>query len=723
MKATVCEIDVRVDLLSDMCCGTGENTGIHLDQVTATDSSGLPIIPGKRLKGLLKDSASVLTKHGYANGDVFTGLFGSSGGRRRGKLEIMSAELSDSAAIRQGLTNAPGIYLPGQVTQVFTTTRSHTKIDQLGIAKNHSLRTNQVVSKIVGDQGVSFGFTVRITDPSEDDIKLFEAAVKTLRHIGLNKNRGYGEVKCTTGEQRISVIDFSAITLNPSGQTVTTPYTITLQQDVVVSGNAKDPFECFSGGALLGAFARYTSDEPWFESVILNNTIFSNAYPVACGESDSYQSCYPIPFSFQMEKNAGIGRGASEPKVYAQLDGFKYQEGKQYVPFRGCGNWDGDALVRTEAATAYSFHNATAASDMGKQYFSLRTVKAGQVFSGTITADASAIEVLRKVLVQLGNRISLGASTSAQFAGCLLQIDQISDERRVDKSTATTFSGDVIVECLSDVILIDSLGRNTVAATDLLDALGSYLTFDASKAVVYSKVTTIGGYNAQWQLHRRQFVAFQKGTTILLPDCCERELESAYLRLGSQTNEGYGLIRLRQPRQLVAGLSVRHASSVKPLTESRVSVDNRFRWLVTQIRLNAAKIDMAAFAAETETNKLSNISKSSAMRVGVALRAVLMSGNLHQEDILDAFKQYKENKFSSDEDLSTLCDDAATKFMQKFTDLGGSAVFAVEAKNELFRTFLAGYIRVLKIHFATIDKPQPGQAEEVSVAQGGGGDD
>jgi CRISPR/Cas system CSM-associated protein Csm3 (group 7 of RAMP superfamily) len=743
------ELPVHIELLSDMCCGTGENAGTHLGQMTATDSFGLPIIPGKRLKGLMRECAKALTDNGYLGDDGNAALCELFGGLRgkRGKLVVSTAELTDAEAYKAGLQASSATYLPGQVTEVFTATRSHTAIDaESGVALNHSLRTNQVVHRCVGGKNLSFDFSLKVLDPSDDEKKLLGATLKTLRHIGLNKARGYGEARCVPGGwQAQTKLDFSRIEYAASGETATAPYTITLEQDVVMS--SRESLDYFSGSVLMGALARYASEQKWFKDVILQGTIFSNAYPVAFTAAGEQLACYPLPASFQLEKNAGVGKGAPALVAYNQAEGFKQErdsgqeESHQYVSIDGCGNWDGDKLIRVEVEKAYSFHNATVGSAQGKQYYSLRTFKAGQVFSGTITADTGALNVLRELVEQLGGYIKLGASASAQFGGCRLALGADGAED-TGFDTPVRLEGNVVAECLSDVIIVDDWGRNSVEADALSAELGKVLGIDISDVKVFSRAITTGGYNAQWGLHRRQFLAFQKGTCLLLPECVAKELPSAYLRLGLQTNEGYGLVRLRNARALNAGLTIsRDSCMADPSSTSDgapKASKEAFEWLRKMLLLNAAKAGVATLAASTDTSEFpEKVSTSSAMRVLAAWQAVLRgetddslpqdsaaessavengADNLSPENdaggLLAAFEAKTKKMFpdeKKDKALKEICQKHIVRAFCNWRDgFVGADSFDQEDLDALFQAYMEGFIRVLKLWKAK-DDTKPSQ--------------
>ena len=98
------EIKVKVELLSDMCCGTGEGNGSNIDMLTAFDECGLPVIPAKRLKGLLKECGRLLENEGYKDAsDRVEKLFGGLKGKE-GLIRVTEAETENADVVRAELT-------------------------------------------------------------------------------------------------------------------------------------------------------------------------------------------------------------------------------------------------------------------------------------------------------------------------------------------------------------------------------------------------------------------------------------------------------------------------------------------------------------------------------------------------------------------------------------------------------------------------------------------
>ncbi len=158
---------------------SGLSAGAKLDSTVTRDENGLPYIPGKTIKGLIREMAE-LTK----NFDFVTKCFGSSSDEKDefyfeekivGECNFSNVEIEENTKkfiIKEKLQN-----------QLFDEIAS-TKIDKNGIAESGSLREIEVVVPIS-----LFGEIKNISpEYKQEMIK----ALKKVKRMGLNRNRGLG---------------------------------------------------------------------------------------------------------------------------------------------------------------------------------------------------------------------------------------------------------------------------------------------------------------------------------------------------------------------------------------------------------------------------------------------------------------------------------------------------------------------------------------------------
>lgn len=69
---------LAVQFLDTWHVGTGRARGRHLDAVVDRDADDLPFVPGRMLKGLLRDAVQTLQVWGHVPADAVVRLFGSA---------------------------------------------------------------------------------------------------------------------------------------------------------------------------------------------------------------------------------------------------------------------------------------------------------------------------------------------------------------------------------------------------------------------------------------------------------------------------------------------------------------------------------------------------------------------------------------------------------------------------------------------------------------------
>jgi len=166
-------------------CGSGLSAGADLDSLTIKDKNGLPFVPGRTIKGLVRDALYEIG----AEEDVINELLGpiptSEEGRfnedpqKKGILFFSNAELSRQEA---------SVILKENLLPYTKTSISSTAIGDDGIAKEHSLRKTEVSLPCVLEG--------KIMDiPSEEAFLVFKDALQYIKRLGKGRNRGLG--RCT----------------------------------------------------------------------------------------------------------------------------------------------------------------------------------------------------------------------------------------------------------------------------------------------------------------------------------------------------------------------------------------------------------------------------------------------------------------------------------------------------------------------------------------------
>ncbi len=178
------DINYTITFFSDWHCGSGMTAGPKNDALVRKDQHGLPVVPGKTMKGLLKDAAADL----FADDGFIPTCFGNED-EQSGTIFFGPSILSD------GLT-AYFLEHPKEKGKLYRFLPSIRIDGKTGVAKNKSLRTIEVC--------IPLTVVGTISDIPEDCKDKMVACLKMVKHIGSGRNRGLGrcEIKINTPEEQ-----------------------------------------------------------------------------------------------------------------------------------------------------------------------------------------------------------------------------------------------------------------------------------------------------------------------------------------------------------------------------------------------------------------------------------------------------------------------------------------------------------------------------------------
>jgi CRISPR/Cas system CMR subunit Cmr4 (Cas7 group RAMP superfamily) len=170
-------IKYEIEFFSNWHCGSGLAAGADVDALVIKDKNGLPYVPGRTLKGLLRDAASNLSDDKKAISSIF-GVSGDEENHQTGCSFFGNATLPSAEyqyIVEQGLV--PHLY------QTF----SSTKIDENGIAQDNTLRKIETVvpCKLEGE-------ILNVPNGTEG---IIVNAMCFIKRMGTGRNRGYGRCK------------------------------------------------------------------------------------------------------------------------------------------------------------------------------------------------------------------------------------------------------------------------------------------------------------------------------------------------------------------------------------------------------------------------------------------------------------------------------------------------------------------------------------------------
>ncbi|MFA8436806.1 MAG: RAMP superfamily CRISPR-associated protein [Marinifilaceae bacterium] len=194
-------ITYRIEFTSYWHIGSGLSGGTDVDALVLKDKNGFPYIPGKTLKGLLRDAAETLLSvnaTGFTK-DWINQLFGTSDDevkedknkkekifkREPGKLYFTNARLTQKLQLE--------IEKESTLPFLFETIASIRINSKTGTTKKQSLREMEVC--------VPLTLFAQILDvPNEEDHKSLKQCLNMVKRMGVNRNRGLGRCQLSITE-------------------------------------------------------------------------------------------------------------------------------------------------------------------------------------------------------------------------------------------------------------------------------------------------------------------------------------------------------------------------------------------------------------------------------------------------------------------------------------------------------------------------------------------
>lgn len=172
-------IDYTIEFFSFWHCGSGLAAGADADELVIRDEDGLPFVPGRTVKGLLRGAAVTLcsmdpTRFSKA---FIDDLFGSSGDEeghgKKGSASFTNATLDERSAI-----------IAANLQEGLYSSIASTAIGGDGIAKDHSLRKIEAVVPCTV-HGKIYGVPGSCVDG-------LRACMAMVKRMGTGRSRGLG---------------------------------------------------------------------------------------------------------------------------------------------------------------------------------------------------------------------------------------------------------------------------------------------------------------------------------------------------------------------------------------------------------------------------------------------------------------------------------------------------------------------------------------------------
>lgn len=599
---------LKIVLRSDLCAGNGESIGNAIDTDVCMDAAGLPYIPGRRLKGCLKQAAfdiekmSVDEKKEEAKQEhrkiqeKICKLFGDAYGNE-GCLFVQDAAMRGAEEIREFLTkkipsDERGIdgckgLIPeavkrmahcANVERIFSTVRGQTKLKD-GVKVDNTLRFTRVIGHydpFALENGKELEFYAPIyLNTDEPELKQFFCdCCRAARHIGTSRNRGLGNVKITVwsgdpGSKRYEVPENIMKKLEnlQYEDKVKISYHILLDAPVTLPGcselNTAIPARSVIG-CLAGNYLRTgDAEDEKFSSLFQNGDVrWSDLTPVIGGTISD-----PVPMMFVKLKNDNermINHLVQTTEGWKKLKP-KTMDGSFAAFCTAKDNCEGGYVV-VEPPIHTVYHHAvngtvqdqtassTSSGNTGRLLYMQESIDAGVVYGGTVICSPNMAEDIITLLCEADLRF--GRSRSAQYAVCSLK--EIANLEPFKEERIRTEKGENVYVILKSDLALQKDGIFITDAGEvrriLSEKAGLNDTIPEGR-LDYCRYHTIGGYQSTWQLQKPHVPVVRAGSVY----CFEAAGSDipAIVQAGSFQQEGMGMCYIVPEKEMKEAVQVR----------------------------------------------------------------------------------------------------------------------------------------------------------------------
>jgi len=193
-KTEIVNFTIKVKFFTYWHCSSGSSGGSSMDALVARDENNLPYIPGKTLKGHIRDMAITL-KNDEDNKIFVNNCFGYSTekedfGYDKSKLSKPNKEREGKCYFSNATLNE---LIEPKLSEYLYTSIASTAIGNNGIAKTGSLREIEAVVPLTLQATIK-----NIPIEYQDKMK---KAIMQVKRIGLNRTRGWGRCEITIEQE------------------------------------------------------------------------------------------------------------------------------------------------------------------------------------------------------------------------------------------------------------------------------------------------------------------------------------------------------------------------------------------------------------------------------------------------------------------------------------------------------------------------------------------
>ncbi len=529
---------ITIEPQSYLLCASGEGRA-NVDAEVVFDNFGFPIFPGRRLKGLLRESMievlEMMGKSPVRIEEKIIQFFGQEGSKsNEGWLKVNTLKPEDYdhavAHIAQKSNLAFSRY---NLQRYFVCQVQQTSINSDdGVARDSSLRTYHVLNY---KHVPVFSGKLECSQPlSTEDEKLLNRTCQNFRYAGTRRNRGFGKLKCTLNDfEKVSTQnEQSASSTGVNALTVT----IDCLENVVLSTlkgeqNTVYTEDSVSGNRLRGMLAQlylqqYGVDKDFKNLFLRSNLTFGNC---------AINGATPIPFSLQSEKYN------SDTIVHNMLN---TPSDDVVIPLTKSIHGYVNKIGQLKVKKNYQFHNSRPDRSAGRSVedqasggiFYYESIAAKTRFIGKISGASEWLQLLINK-IGMERETNIGKSKSAQYGNVKIAFTPANTEAKAIKKESFLY-----LVATTPLILFNNVGF----PTPNLKTFQSYLPDGIKIIDAKTRTTTVEQFNTQWASKSGKVVAFAAGSCFKVQNDQAENLDA----IGEWQEQGFGKIEIYTEQEM-----------------------------------------------------------------------------------------------------------------------------------------------------------------------------
>lgn len=528
---------LRIKLLSDLCVSGGGVYNSSLDTDVCYDVNGFPYIPGKRIRGCLRECAIELSDWGEIISDK--DIFGKEDNESNGaKIRIGNAVLPESIGFSPNYNIS--FFHPQNILQYYTYIRTQTSINQdTGVAEDTTLRTMRVIRK-----GLEFVADIEIEKDAFENLKKCCAICK---HMGIARTRGLGEVSLSIEDRDNKYLDNVNCLLTDNSNYL--EYRITLKENVIcksVNAGESKTMDYIEGSKVLGLLAERMRESgiDYLQFMSQGKLVCSNAY---IGEKDERFTEVPANlFSIKNNKKEYIDDTVYDRTTFEneQLNSMKHCYVKQIDGSIEKKNVKIEERYHHRRPEDKGIGRAASNEDNNADFYQMASICAGQEFYGFIYGSPEQVKEVYKLLNNDAQAF-IGYGNSSEYGAVQINIIGSGNRNNSQKKVRT-----LLVKLESPTIVYNDKAFYSIDRQDLIDEVNAAIGLPKGKqpTKIFLNYVTLGGFNVTWNMRKPTIEAFDKGTVLYYEFDDTVEMNCGTMFIGERNSEGFGEILIYEPK-------------------------------------------------------------------------------------------------------------------------------------------------------------------------------